>query len=98
MSIKKEDLLQGTVSRSEFIKKGEINSWIEGPCKYNIGTQLRNYCIDNGLTIHKIDIVPINTSFFDRILDGKKETIYFHISGNIDTLKVLSENLKRLAQ
>lgn len=98
MSIRKEDLLQGEVNRSELIKKGEINSCIEGPCRYNIGTQIRNYCINNGLTIHKIDIVPINTSFFDRVLDGKMETIYFHISGNIDTLKVLSENLKRLAQ
>jgi hypothetical protein len=98
MNFKKEDLIQGEVNASEIIKKGEINSWIQGPCRYNLSTQIRNFCVNNGLTIHKMETVPINTSFFGRILDGKMETIYFHVTGNMDSLNILSETLKRFAE
>lgn len=73
----------------------EINTWIECPVKYDLGNAIRKYCIDNKLTIHKLESVPCRKDWVDKMVGNNRETVYFHISGDYDLLNNLKIQIER---
>jgi ubiquitin C-terminal hydrolase len=71
-----------------------INTWVEAPKNRNVSNAIRKFCIENNLLIHKLESVSIHRDFLDKMLGIDRETIYFHISGDYDSLNILKTSLE----
>lgn len=63
------------------------NSWVEAPKSQNIKTKIKQRCIELGITIHNIYTEDVNNDTLDKILLINRETIFFKIEGNVDSVK-----------
>lgn len=66
-----------------------INTWVKSPKSYDLYNVIKTYCIDNNLTIHRLESSPCGKDWIDRLIGNNRETVYFHISGGYDKLNNL---------
>jgi hypothetical protein len=78
--------------------KASINTYIECSRSWNFSTKIRQYCIDCGITIHKLECVPIYSSLLGKLFGMERETIYFHIEGDVNHLENFKRQLKELTK
>jgi hypothetical protein len=78
--------------------KASINTYVECSKSSDMGTTIRQYCIDCGITIHKLECVPIYSSLLGKVFGMERETIYFHIEGDLNHLENFKRQLKELAK
>ncbi len=71
------------------------NSWIECLVSWDVENQIRKYCSDHKIIIHKIESVQVKQDLIGRLI-GKRNTIYFNLEGNASDLKGLKEKLLSL--
>ena len=78
--------------------KASINTYVECSKSSNMGTTIRQYCIDCGITIHKLECVPIYSSLLGKVFGMERETIYFHIECDLNHLENFKRQLEKLAK
>ena len=78
--------------------KASINTYVECSKSSNMGTTIRQYCIDCGITIHKLECVPIYSSLLGKVFGMERETINFHIEGDLNHLENFKRQLEKLAK
>ena len=78
--------------------KASINTYVECSKSSNMGTTIRQYCIDCGITIHKLECVPIYSSLLGKVFGIERETIYFHIEGDLNHLENFKRKLEKLSK
>lgn len=77
--------------------KHNINTWVEAPKSKNVLNAIKKYCLETGLTVHKLESVPVGRDFLDRLCAVDRETIYFHVEGDYNALNNLKIQLEAQA-
>lgn len=78
--------------------KASINSYIECSKSLDLSTAIRQYCVDCGITIHKLECVPIYSSLLGKVFGMERETVYFHIEGDEGHIRNFKKQIEKLAK
>jgi len=78
--------------------KASINSYIECPKSSDMSSAIRQYCVDCGITIHKLECVPVYSSLLGKVFGLERETVYFHIEGDEVHLINFKRQIEELAK
>ena len=70
------------------------DSWVEAPKSKNVLNAIRKFCVESKITIHKLESVPVNRDFLDKLCGVNRETIYFHLEGDYNALNHLKTTLE----
>jgi len=71
------------------------NAWVEGPKSMNIENAIRKYCIENNITIKSLYSKDNPRDFLDKLLGIRKETVYFELQGDYESLSYLQSELRK---
>jgi hypothetical protein len=78
--------------------KASINSYIECSKSLDMSTAIRQYCVDCGIAIHKLECVPIYSSLLGKVFGMERETVYFHIEGDEGHIRNFKKQIEKLAK
>ena len=74
--------------------KANWNAWVEAPKSKDVLNAIRKYCVETKLIVHKLEAIPVGRDFVDKLCGVDRETIYFHLEGDFNTLNHLKTTLE----
>lgn len=78
--------------------KYSINTWVEAPKGCDLLNAIRKYCIDEKITIHKLESVSVNKDILDKLFFIDREVIYFHIEGEKNSILNIKKQLEDMSK
>jgi hypothetical protein len=73
--------------------KATWSNWVEAPKSANFKHLIIKRCKELKITIDSITNEDLNVSFLERLFGGRKEMIYFSLSGDSESLSCLKRDI-----